>query len=187
LRELALHVMDIAENGLSAQADLLTLHIVEDRKKSHLRVTITDNGRGMSQETLQRVTDPFFTTRTTRRVGLGLSLLREASKRCDGAFEIKSEEGKGTEVSASFRLDHIDLAPMGDMAGSLVSLIMGYPEVDFVYTHEVDGHAFHLDTRDIKKELEGVPVNHPEVLKYIGGVMRNALSDLRGKAGERTA
>jgi hypothetical protein len=112
-------------------------------------------------------------------VGLGLSLFREASKRCEGDFKITSREGEGTEVVASFRLDHIDLAPLGNMAGSLTSLIMGNPHVDFVYTHEVDGKVFRLDTREVKKELEGVEITHPQVIKFLGDLIRESLADMR--------
>lgn len=176
MRELSLHIMDIIENGVTAGASLIRLTIEEDRAQNWLRITIADNGRGMNGEMLKRALDPFFTTRTTRRVGLGLSLLREASKRCDGDFQIQSKEEEGTEVHVSFRLDHIDLAPMGDMAGSLTSLIMGNSDVDFVYTHDVDGEMFELDTRQIKADLDGVPIDHPEVIQYLKSTIRDSLS-----------
>ena len=179
MRELSLHLIDIIENGLNAGATLITLSIEEDKRENWLRITIADNGRGMPDEMLKKVLDPFFTTRTTRRVGLGLSLFREASRRCGGEFNIRSKESEGTEVYASFRLDNIDLAPMGDMPGTLISLIMGNPEVDFLYTHEVDGNVFNLDTSQVKNELDGVPINHPEVYKYLSGTIRESLEDLR--------
>lgn len=170
--------MDIIENGVAAQADLVTLSIVEDRKDNSLWVTITDNGRGIPPETLDKVMDPFYTTRKTRDVGLGLSLFRETSKRCDGNFDIISTVGKGTRVEASFRIDHIDLPPMGDLPRSLAALIMGNPDVDFDYTHVVDGETFHLDTREVKEELEGLEINHPQVIRYIADVMRESLAKL---------
>ncbi len=178
MRELSLHIMDIIENGLAAGATLTTLSVVENKEENRLQITITDNGRGMSEEMLKKVLDPFFTTRTTRRVGLGLSLFREASIRCDGEFNIASKEGEGTEVCASFRLNHIDLAPLGDMSGSLTGLIIGNPDVDFLYTHDVDGNTFHLDTRQVKKELDSLPINHPKVLIYLANVIRESLADL---------
>lgn len=113
MRELAQHLMDIAENGLSAGADLIELQVIEKRHANLLEITVRDNGRGMPEELVRRALDPFYTTRTTRRVGLGLSLFRAASERCEGDFRIDSGEGKGTEIFASFRLDHIDLAPLG--------------------------------------------------------------------------
>ena len=179
MREMSLHIMDIAENGIGAGAKLIDISVTEDRKDNRLKIVIRDNGRGIPVDLVERVMDPFYTTRTTRRVGLGLSLFREASRRCDGEFAIKSKEGQGTEVSASFRLDHIDLAPLGDMAGSLTSLILGNPDVDFVYTHSVGDKEFRLDTRKIKEDLEGVEITHPEVIKFIGDLVRESLADIR--------
>ena len=179
MRELSLHIMDIIENGLAAGANVIRVFIVEDRQKNWLRITITDNGCGMPEEILKKVMDPFFTTRTTRRIGLGLSLFREASRRCDGELNIKSKPSEGTEVVATFRLDHIDLPPFGDMSASMTSLIMGNPDVDFIYTHERNRNHFQMDTRQIKEELDGVPINHPEVLKYIDGTIKESLEELK--------
>lgn len=178
MRELSLHVMDIAENGIAAGANLIEIRMAEDKKGNRLRMSIKDNGRGIPPDLLHKVIDPFYTTRTSRRVGLGLSLLRDAAARCDGNFQIGSEEGQGTEVSTSFRLDHIDLAPLGDMASSVVSLIMGNADVDFVYAHDVDGKVFRMDTREIKKGLDGLPIDHPEVLKYLSSSIRESLAEL---------
>lgn len=174
MRELSLHIMDIVENGINAGATLITISIEEDRGKNILVITIGDNGHGMNEAMLAKATDPFFTSRTTRRVGLGLSLLREACQRCAGGFEIKSKEGQGTEVRASFQLDHIDLAPLGDMGSSMASLILGSPHVDFVYSHHIRENRFLLDTRDMKDELDGVPITHPEVIKYISKSIRES-------------
>ena len=184
MRDFSLHIMDIIENGLNGGATLIGLTVVEERKNNWLRVTITDNGRGISENVLKKVLDPFYTTRITRRVGLGLSLFREASKRCDGEFSIISEEGKGTQVDATFRLDHIDLPPMGDLASTMTTLIVGNPVVDFVYAHEVEGDTFQLDTRDIREELDGVEISHPQVVKYIGDMIRESLDELR-KGGKK--
>ncbi|MBN1104411.1 MAG: ATP-binding protein [Deltaproteobacteria bacterium] len=179
MRELSLHILDIMENSVGAGATLIDLAVIEKSRENLLEIRIRDNGRGMSPEMLKEVADPFFTTRTTRRVGLGLSLFQEASRRCEGDFHIQSREGEGTEVTASFRRDHIDLAPMGDMGRSLTSLIMGNPWVDILYTHEVDGRVFSLDTREVKKELEDVPVNHPEVIRYLTEVIRDGIVELK--------
>jgi len=178
LKELSLHVMDIIENGLSAGATLITLMVEEEKDRDHLQITIIDNGHGMSEEMLANALDPFFTTRTTRRVGLGLSMIREASRRCDGHFDIKSKEGEGTEVRTSFRLSHIDRAPLGDIASSLTSLIMGNPEVDFVYTHRVDDKTFEMDTRDVKEALDGLSIQVPEVIRNLAHMIRDSVSDL---------
>jgi hypothetical protein len=179
VRELSLHIMDIIENSMGAGASLVTLSINEDRRQNWLYVRISDNGRGIPEDLVQKVMDPFFTTRTTRRVGLGLSLFRETCKRCDGEFFLSSKEGVGTEVRASFRMRHIDLPPLGDMAKSLVALIVGNPEVDIEYIHEVNGQMFQLDTRRVKEELEGLPIVHPEVIRYLGDTIRESLSDMK--------
>jgi anti-sigma regulatory factor (Ser/Thr protein kinase) len=179
VRELSLHIMDVAENGVAAGATLIDIAVAEGRKGNRLEITIKDNGRGIPAPLLEQVLNPFYTTRTTRRVGLGLSLFREASRRCEGDFHIKSREGEGTEVYASFKRDHIDLAPFGDIAGSLTSLIMGNPDVDFVYRHKVDGELFRLDTREVKQELEDVSIQHPDVIRYLADLIRESVAELQ--------
>lgn len=181
MRELSLHLIDIAENGISAGADLITIRISQRDIDDILEIVIADNGRGIPSGLLKKAADPFFTTKTTRRIGLGLSLFREAAKRCDGEFRLKSEEGNGTEVFASFRLNHIDLAPLGDVAGSISCLIMGNPGVDFLYVHEINGESFSLDTREIRKELEGVPLSNPEVVKWVITTINGSLNALSRK------
>lgn len=184
MRELALHIMDIMENGIGAGATLIHLDISENHKENRIRIVIGDNGRGIPKGLLDKVTDPFFTSRTTRRVGLGLSLFREASRRCEGEFTIASEEGKGTSVEATFRLDHIDLAPLGQIDGAMTSMIMGNPEVDFFFRHDVDGRCFEMDTREIRKELEEVPLNHPKVLQSISESIRKGEEGIRKARNE---
>ncbi len=179
MRELALHIMDIIENSIGAGATLVKLEVKEDGGANRLEITIQDNGRGIPADLLKEVTNPFYTTRTTRRVGLGLSLFKEAARRCNGDFEIHSTEREGTDVRAWFQRDHIDLAPMGDMGGSLASLIAGNPGTDFEYLHEVDGRVFRLDTRDVKKELEEVPIHHPPVIRYLAELIREGLADIK--------
>lgn len=174
-----MHILDIAENGLAAGASLITIEIRERRKERVLTIRIADNGRGIPEGVLKKALDPFYTTRTTRRVGLGLSLFREASRRCEGEFNIRSKEGQGTEVIATFQSDHIDLPPLGDMAGSLTTLMMGNPEVDLLYRHRVDGQTFEMDTRQVRSELEGVPLNHPEVINHLRAAIRTSLEQIK--------
>lgn len=182
MRELSLHIMDIAENGIAAGASRIDISVVEDTEANRMTIAVGDNGRGMSPEVLERATNPFYTTRKTRRVGLGLSLFKEAARRCEGEVEITSRVGEGTRVRASFRLDHIDLAPLGDMGGALTALIMGNPEVDFTYVHRVEGRTFELDTREIRRQLEDVSLGHPQVLTHLAGMLRESLRDLGRKA-----
>lgn len=178
MREMALHILDIAENGINAGASLVEIRVEESKKDNRLAIAIKDNGRGMAPETVERALDPFYTTRTTRRVGLGLSLFKEAARRCEGTFEISSQLGVGTEVRASFKRDHIDLAPMGDMAATLTSLIVGNPGVDFVYEHRSDQGKFRLDTTEVKTELEGGDIAHPAVIEFLGRYIREGLKEL---------
>ena len=177
--ELALHILDIVENGLAAGASLISILVHEDRRRNRLEIVIRDNGRGMPAEKKARALDPFYTTRTTRRVGLGLSLFRELTMNCEGDFRLDSQEGQGTEVNASFRMNHIDLPPLGDMAASLSALIMGNEAVDFYYRHQVGEEVFELDTREVKGELDGLPISHPEVVRYLRDGIREALAGMQ--------
>lgn len=174
MREMSLHILDIAENALDAGATLIGISISEEKKKDLLTIALEDNGCGIEEKNLEKVLDPFYTTRRTRRVGLGLSLFRETSRRCGGDLNIRSDVGKGTRVEATFRPDHIDLPPMGDMGGCIGIMIMGHPEVDIVYVHQREGAKFDFDTREIKTGLQGVAINHPGVLKYLMGVIRES-------------
>ncbi len=180
MRELSLHIMDIVENSVAAGAKQVFISVSEDTAGNRLRISVKDDGRGIPEDRLDQVLDPFYTTRTTRRVGLGLSLFREASRRCEGEFTLRSTEGQGTEVSASFRRDHLDLAPLGDMATSVAGLIMGNSEVDFIYTHEKDGRVFRIDTLELRRALEDVPITHPEVIKTVKDSIRESLQELKG-------
>lgn len=179
MREISLHILDVVENGISAGADLITLLVDEAVDRNVLSVTISDNGRGLSKEQQARVSDPFFTSRTTRRVGMGIPLLRAAAERCDGRFAFASEEGKGSHVFCSFLYNHIDRAPLGDMAMTLGVLMAGYPEVDFLYSHLYNGREFQFDTREIRKELEGVPLSEPTVLRYLKAGIAEGLKEIR--------
>lgn len=183
MRELSLHILDIAENGITAGADCIEISINEARgSEDLLTIVIQDNGRGMPVEKLQKPTDPFITTRTTRRVGLGLSLLAAAADRCEGKLEIASEAGRGTRVEATFRYHHIDRAPVGDMASTITTLIMGNPEVDFDYRHTVDTRNFTLDTRDLKEDSQDRSLTDPVLIYHLGQSIRDSLIELdRGK------
>ncbi|CAB1080339.1 hypothetical protein D1AOALGA4SA_8022 [Olavius algarvensis Delta 1 endosymbiont] len=179
MRELSLHILDIAENGITAGADCIEISINEARgSEDLLTIVIQDNGRGMPVEKLQKPTDPFITTRTTRRVGLGLSLLSAAVDRCEGKLEIASEAGRGTRVEATFRFHHIDRAPVGDMASTITTLIMGNPEVDFVYRHIVDTRNFTLDTRDLKEDSQDSALTDPVLIYHLTQSIRDSLKEL---------
>jgi len=167
VRELSLHVLDLVENSLAAGATRLELEIIEDAASNLLTISLSDNGRGMDQETLKRVADPFFTTRTTRQVGLGIPLLRAAALRCNGDLAITSQPGLGTCVLAEFQRDHIDRAPLGDMRGTLLSVILSQKRCDLHYRHQVDERVFEFDTEEIREALGGLPLAHPRVRVWL--------------------
>jgi hypothetical protein len=176
MEDISLHILDVAENGIGAGADLVTIDVEEDTDADRLRVTIGDNGRGMEPEFLARVLDPFVTTRTTRKVGLGLSLFQQSAREAEGDLSVESTVGVGTKVTASMSHTHIDRKPMGSMADTILTLIEGNPECDFVYTHRKDGKEYVLDTREIRAELEEIPINHPLVT---GLIRQNLMSGLQ--------
>ena len=167
MKELSLHILDIAKNSVKAKANLIEVIINEDEEKNLLSIGINDNGCGMTEEFLKTVRDPFSTTRTTRKVGMGIPLFEAASQQCGGKLDITSEVGVGTKVTATFELNHIDRAPLGDMPGTMKTLIWGSPEIDFLYRHTKNGQEFTLDTREIKQVLGGVPLDNPDVLAWI--------------------
>ena len=181
MRELSLHILDIAENGITAGADCIHIQVGETHATDLLTIKITDNGQGMPAEKIKKLADPYVTSRTTRRAGLGLSLLAAAAERCDGRLTVKTGPGAGTEVEAAFRHSHIDRAPVGDMAATITTLIMGYPQIDFVYTHLFDGEEFTLDTRELKAEMGNISLTNPVVIHHIAASIRNSLGQLIAK------
>ena len=172
MEDLSLHILDIVENSTAAGATRVEIEVREDEAADRLTLRIADNGRGMSPEMAAAVRDPFVTTRTTRRVGMGLALLDQAAREAQGALEIRSSPGRGTEVVATFRLSHIDRRPLGDMAETLVTLILGHPDVDFRYEAERGGEQTVVDTREIREQLEGVDIRDPAVLALIRKLLR---------------
>ena len=176
--------MDIAENGITAGADCIHILVEEARPKDLLTLKITDNGQGMPAEKIKKLADPFITSHTTRRVGLGLSLLATAAERCEGRLTAKTEPGAGTEVRATFRYSHIDRAPVGDMAATITTLIMGHPQIDFVYTHIIDGEEFTLDTRELKAEMGNLSLTKPAIMYHLTASIRNSLAKLIANNGQ---
>lgn len=173
-----MHILDLAENGLAAAADLIEIDLEKDTARDRLRIVITDNGTGIPPEDIPNVTNPFFTTRTTRRVGLGLPMYRQAAEQCDGMFRIASSPSGGTRVEADFRLSHLDRAPLGDMAGTLLALIVGRPDVDIVYRQKTESGEFVLDTRELKAALDGLSASDPDVLRFLRDYIGQGLAEL---------
>lgn len=182
MKELALHILDIAENGISAGAALIRISVEEEPGKDRLCIAIEDDGAGIPAEHLDQITDPFFTTRTTRRVGLGLSLFQAAARRCGGMMSVDSEVGCGTCVRAVFPYEHIDRAPLGDMSKTMVALVAGNPDVHFLYAHCKDADAFTLDTRELRKEAGEGPLAMSRIVRILQQRM-TAFLDRRDSAG----
>lgn len=173
MKELSLNLLDIAENSVKAGATLTELLL--EQTGHVLTFTVRDDGCGMDEDTVRRVTDPFYTTRTTRPVGLGLPLLKLEAEQTGGHLTVHSDtspDAHGTTVTAVFHTDHIDCTPLGDITASLVTLIQGHPDADFLFSHRKDGQEVQLDTRALREVLEGVPLNSFEVLQWIEGYLR---------------
>ncbi|NOY65196.1 MAG: sensor histidine kinase [Nitrospirae bacterium] len=175
--DLSLHILDIVENAIEAEATRVEIRVEEDIKNNTLRISIKDNGKGMLKEEIARLRDPFFTTKN-KKTGLGIPLLCQSAHEAAGEVRINSIPGKGTEISATFQLDHIDRKPLGDLASTLIALISGHPEVDFIFEYRKNNKGYLLDTEEIKRELDGVPINYPGVIKLLKGIIKEGIKEL---------
>jgi hypothetical protein len=172
-----MHIMDIFQNAVTAHASVITLDIVEDTPANYLRLTFTDNGKGMTAGMINQVTDPFFTTRTTRKVGLGLPLLKQNAERTGGYFSLESQPGAGTTVTAQFVLDHLDRPVLGDVPGVIVLTATANPEISFIYTHIKDQKQYRFSTTEVKEALGDVPMNDPVVYQYLREMIAENLNE----------
>ncbi|MCX7982667.1 MAG: sensor histidine kinase [Syntrophales bacterium] len=176
--ELAHHILDIGENSLRAGAKNILIEVKEDETNGFLVMEITDDGYGMTEKELKRALDPFYTTKKVRSVGLGLPMLAEAAERTGGSFHLESKPGKGTKVTARMGLKHLDRQPLGDVGGALTALIIASPTTRFIYRHISGKGAFEMDTEKIEKEVEGLPLNEPEILNFIREYVNSHVKEL---------
>lgn len=167
MEDLSLHILDVVENCITAEASRIDVKITENTRENLLTVEISDNGNGMSKELLENATDPYYTTRTTRKVGLGIPLLAQSARESNGDIIVKSKIGEGTSIKATFQHDHIDRKPIGDIGQTMIILIMSNPEIDFLFEHKKNDKSYILDTAETKKDLDGIPINNPDVIKII--------------------
>ena len=167
MNNLSMHIMDILQNSTRAGAKDITLEVIEDKDKDQLILRFIDNGCGMDKETAERVVNPFFTTRTTRKVGLGLPLLKQNTERTGGSLTIDSEKGKGTTVTAIFGLTNIDTPPMGDLAGTVVLTASAYPDIHFIFHYQREDVDYVFDTDEVNEALDGVSIQDPEIISYL--------------------
>lgn len=182
MKELSLNILDITENSVKAGATLTEINISEN--ENDLILTITDNGHGMTCEILNSVTNPFTTTRTTRKVGMGIPLLKLAAEQTGGEVVITSKhesefpDSHGTIVKATFYKKHIDFTPLGDVVSTITTLIQGHPDTDFLFVHSINDNQVLLDTRELREMLEGVPLDTYEVIKWIEGYLNEQYSEI---------
>jgi len=173
MREIALHLLDIAENSVAANAHMIVMMVCEDLHRDRLTASVTDDGKGMDADMMSKVSDPFITSRTTRKVGLGIPLLKAAAEACTGGLTIRSQVGKGTRLEVDFQHSHIDRMPLGDLAGTLLTLVVAYPQIRFVFEYTavadkgVPREQFIFDTQPIVAELGDIPLTEPEVLAFL--------------------
>lgn len=178
MKELSLHILDIIQNSLKAKASLIQLIITDSVVNNLLKIEIVDNGIGMNKETISKVVDPFYTTRNTRKVGLGIPLLYEATKRCNGDLKIESELGRGTKLICSFERDNIDRAPLGNIGDTIMTIINSLDNCEFIYRHIVDKKEFEFSTIKIKEILDGTSINSPNILLWIKEYIEEAINEL---------
>ena len=186
MRELSLNVMDIAQNSIVAGASLITIAVEEDLAADTLSISVEDNGKGMSEETVRRVIDPFYTTRTTRSVGLGIPLFKMEAEMTGGSFRIDSKLGEGTTLTAVFKPSSVDMIPLGDINGTVQLLISCNPQLDFVFRRcrrgEGEQREFALETAELRQVLgEEVPLDNPEVVLWIKEYLEEQTAQLLGE------
>jgi hypothetical protein len=167
LEHLTDHIMDIAMNSVRAGGRNVSIAVISQKDRNLLTVTIADDGSGMTEDVARAALDPFFSTKDKKGIGLGIPFLRGAAEMCGGDFSLESAPGKGTTVRATFALDHPDLPPLGNLKETILLLCVGNPEIRFVFQYRDDGKEFVLDTREISELLDGVPVNHPDVIDFL--------------------
>lgn len=176
MRDLGLHILDIVENAVAAGAKHIDLVIVQDIGADRLTIKVQDDGCGMDAKTIQKARDPFYTTRTTRHIGLGIPLFAAAAERCAGGLTIASTPGQGTTLTATFQRSHIDRAPLGDMSHTLMSILMRDQTFDMYYKHQIKclcvEHTFEFDTAEIKHELGEIPLTYPDVRDWLAEFIR---------------
>ena len=183
MREIALHLLDIAENSVAAESKNISIHVHEDLLHDRLSASVIDDGRGMDAKTAQQVQDPFYTTRTTRNVGLGIPLLKLAAEMAEGSFSLQSEPGKGAWVEAEFRHSHIDRMPLGDLSSTFLTLLISHPQIDWTFLYRVteknkQSRDFIFESAELKSELGDISLTEPEVLMFVRGLFEEGLESV---------
>ena len=195
MREIALHLLDIAENSVTAGAKNVEITVEEDLQNDRLKAVVQDDGRGMDAQFSARVTDPFVTSRTTRKIGLGIPFFKAAAEACQGCLRIASAPEKGTRIEAEFQRSHIDRMPLGDLSGTMLTLVIAFPDIHWMFHYRGNGTQFTFDDEPIKTELEGIPLTEPSILTFIRELLEQgighvqqaiALIEITGKSTDRS-
>jgi len=179
MKDLSLHVMDILQNSITASADLIEFTIEEDKINDTYIMIFKDNGCGMAPEMAKAVVDPFVTSRTTRKVGLGIPLLLQNAERTGGYIELKSELGKGTVLKAVFGHENFDRPPLGDISGTIIMTASSNTDIEFIYTHKTDLGEYIFDTREIKEALDEVDISSPAIMRYLQEMIDENLDEIK--------
>lgn len=179
MRELSLHLLDIAENSVAANATEITILVKENTTQDRLFLSVIDNGKGMDKELLIKIYDPFITSRTTRKVGLGIPLLKAAAEACNGYLTIDSKPGDGTVLKTEFQRSHIDRMPIGNLADTILQLLIAYPKIHWILKYVVDSDEFILDDKPIKTELEGISLTEPEVISFLREYIDTGINNIK--------
>lgn len=176
MQEIAMNILDIVYNSIRAKAKLIKILIFDSIKENVIDIEIDDDGCGMDEETVKKVINPFYTTRTTRSVGLGVPLFKENVEATGGSFSIDSRLNEGTEIKGSFVKNHLDTPPMGDIVETILTLIQADENIDYLFEYKTDTNDFILDTKEVKKILDGVKINEPDVLMWLKDYIKEGLS-----------
>ena len=179
MKEISLHILDIAENSVNAGASKISIEINENLNKDELLIIISDNGKGMDTQTIAQIHDPFVTSRTTRNVGLGIPFLKAAAESCNGFFKIESEPTRGTTLTAKFQESHIDRMPMGDIASTILNVMIGYAKINWIFKYQRNGLSFELDDKAIKDTLGDVPLSEPAVINYLRNLINDGIASVQ--------
>jgi hypothetical protein len=178
MKNLAYHILDIVQNSIRANANLIGVYIYENDSREELRISVVDNGKGMTTDQIRRAHDPYYTSRKSRNVGLGLSLFKQNAEQTGGSFEIDSEVGKGTRISAVFKKNHIDCPAKGDLVGTIHQLICGNTHIEFFFQYSKNHEIYELDTRELRKVLDGTTFYEPAISKYISEMIEENLREI---------
>lgn len=179
MRELSLHLLDIAENSISAGASKIVISVREDLIEDELWLEVADNGKGMTSESVAKVLDPFVTSRTTRKVGLGIPLLKQAAEACNGFLSIESELGKGTKLTAKFQHSNIDRMPLGNLEDTIITLILGTPDVNWVFNYQYNDQVFEFDDSEFKEALGELPLSDFRVIEFLSNTITEGVKEAR--------